>query len=850
MMKTIPYIILLLATACIVSAQEPATDLKQLLREALFEEEATRDLAKATAGYEKLLQAYADQRQFAATALFRLAEVRRKQERKTEAVMLYQRLLVEFPENDPLARLSRENLVALGADVPDAGAAGLAIADEETAEIERLRELIANSPDLVTATDEEGWAPLHLAAKKGQLRVAEFLIERGSDVNQEIDKWGTPLAVAAAHGHKAMCELLLAKGADIDRTTPLGEAIASEHRHMAEFLLEEGADANASHTMKWHWRQHERESQLLVTMLGLAVSRNASPFVEMLLDHGADVNLTASADGLLPVHLAAGKGHLDLLRRLLDAGKDAHIDVRDNSEKTPLVHALENQHWDSAEFLLAQGANPEIEVGGKPLIEVLSMEMRVRLMRAVKYSQWGKQQAITLAVPELAYHTTLATGNGEPPMLAKLLLDWGGAKAPQDTKVVGHSWTIYRKAPKEIIEFEISYDQELPLLEWGDVIESTGQHSGGFTNARFGSAIQPILETKRSISVTVAIDGKHDELVLSDGLGTYDPLHDRAPYVPLDRLARLLGVEEGAELRVERSLGGGTFVSTLGSAEAAFELKEGDVIHVTRDEAAATKARASQIAFRSPGLLFGTTYEFSEDTEGPPSLLQLIAWQYAPLPQNYLDYLAKKLRSDEPALWPPEAISRVIISPVFVQLRTAPLAILPFPEWSRLQIRRLEEDGSESVIPVNLQEAIEACSDATTPEEARGYDRPLQKGDIVEVPVLPDTEGRSWTGLGFETARLLKKALQRDIVYQNPDGLFRALTLRYVPTTYIDTVNGYIPVPSEKLEDGEVSVPRVDHFLHSVGEARSKVTITRDEQALESPTRVWLENGDRVIVTR
>ena len=103
------------------SATVQTDNLSTLLRDALFEEEATRDLTKAAAGYEALLAKWTEHRQLAASALFRLAEVRRKQDRKDDAIKLYQRLLTEFADVEPQAKLSRENLVGLGAKDPAPG---------------------------------------------------------------------------------------------------------------------------------------------------------------------------------------------------------------------------------------------------------------------------------------------------------------------------------------------------------------------------------------------------------------------------------------------------------------------------------------------------------------------------------------------------------------------------------------------------------------------------------------------------------------------------------------------------------------------------------------------------------
>src|SRR5688572_29330774 len=97
-------IILLLAYPLMLAAEPsaPPRDLRQLLQEGLFEEEANRNLDKASAAYEALVQAFETQRQYGATAIYRLAEVRVKQGRKEEAIRLFQRVVAEFSSNEPL----------------------------------------------------------------------------------------------------------------------------------------------------------------------------------------------------------------------------------------------------------------------------------------------------------------------------------------------------------------------------------------------------------------------------------------------------------------------------------------------------------------------------------------------------------------------------------------------------------------------------------------------------------------------------------------------------------------------------------------------------------------------------
>lgn len=127
---------------------EPRRDLRQLLQQGLFEEEANRDLGKAAAAYAELVSQYEAQRSLAGTALFRLAEIRAKEGNKAEAIALHQRFLAEFPSQEALVKLSKERLAQLGGAMPPAVAQADAPTEAEAKELLQLREMVRNSPDL------------------------------------------------------------------------------------------------------------------------------------------------------------------------------------------------------------------------------------------------------------------------------------------------------------------------------------------------------------------------------------------------------------------------------------------------------------------------------------------------------------------------------------------------------------------------------------------------------------------------------------------------------------------------------------------------------------------------------
>ena len=60
-----------------------------------------------------------------------------------------------------------------------------------------------------------------------------------------------------------------------------------------------------------------------------------------------------------PSSTVHGRGHLDAMRALLDAGADREPSGRTN-RWTPLMHALHTKHHDAAMLLLERGADPAI----------------------------------------------------------------------------------------------------------------------------------------------------------------------------------------------------------------------------------------------------------------------------------------------------------------------------------------------------------------------------------------------------------------------------------------------------------------------------------------------------------
>lgn len=92
-------------------------DVSSLLQKGLFEEEANHNLDAAISAYQAVVTQMEKDRQFAATAIFRLGECYRKLGRTNEANVQYQRILREFPDQAELAKLS-QSYVGTTAPIP------------------------------------------------------------------------------------------------------------------------------------------------------------------------------------------------------------------------------------------------------------------------------------------------------------------------------------------------------------------------------------------------------------------------------------------------------------------------------------------------------------------------------------------------------------------------------------------------------------------------------------------------------------------------------------------------------------------------------------------------------------
>ena len=179
----------------------------------------------------------------------------------------------------------------------------------------------------VNEADVNGLLPLGIALQTKNCAAIRLLAEYGADPNVRHKSDGiSALHLAAGAGMEDVVKSLISAGATIDirmndGRTPL--ALAFNHRHIGiiDLLLKHGADPNISITTEC-----APEDSRNMTPLLFCAAVGDTEMMGLLLRHGADPN-KGKADGITPLMNAAGRGHYDAVKMLIDAGAQPNIAI-------------------------------------------------------------------------------------------------------------------------------------------------------------------------------------------------------------------------------------------------------------------------------------------------------------------------------------------------------------------------------------------------------------------------------------------------------------------------------------------------------------------------------------------
>lgn len=209
---------------------------------------------------------------------------------------------------------------------------------------------------------------LMFASRAGRVDMVRLLIEHGASIKLDADAElynSAPLIIAAEYGRIDVVKFLLEKGADVNEESaecdhPINKAARSGHTDIVRLLLDNGADI-------------ESKDAGVRTPLMCAMSADCENTILLLIEKSANVK-SGDYDGFTPLHLAARRGMFDIVKILVNKGADVnactfgyhHIMADyDAPPQTPLDYMRGKRRQifkEIGDFLRAHGAKTRNEI--------------------------------------------------------------------------------------------------------------------------------------------------------------------------------------------------------------------------------------------------------------------------------------------------------------------------------------------------------------------------------------------------------------------------------------------------------------------------------------------------------
>ena len=200
--------------------------------------------------------------------------------------------------------------------------------------------LIRHGAD-VSAPDYKLKSPLFMAAYLGRIETIRFLLDKGADKTAPDKDGRVPLHMAARNGHLEAVGLLLCDDIYSKAAHDSESAQFPEDRAKVDVADDEGITPLMTAVMSIPKGEQ------------LAIAGHAK-FIKYFLEKGADSNGNQGYRGDPPLHVASGKGKVDIVKLLINHG--ANIDRKARNNVTALHVAAQAGHVEIVGLLLQKGA--------------------------------------------------------------------------------------------------------------------------------------------------------------------------------------------------------------------------------------------------------------------------------------------------------------------------------------------------------------------------------------------------------------------------------------------------------------------------------------------------------------
>lgn len=240
----------------------------------------------------------------------------------------------------------------------------------ETGDVELARALLAQGADLKVINDSQDRNALHLACAKGHVPMVAFLIGVGANDNDRDDQGDAPIHLAACHNHPRVLHLMVHLGCDIELRNMLGglpiwETQQAKNYDAFSAMLDLGGLVNEYWNREYsHVRNEARVNELVDFQVLLKEYDAVADAIEAAAggQELKDYLLTANPEtGRFPLESAAAWQSLPHIFTVLENANapftKSELSTPFSSGRTPLIRAAEcHQLPRIAQHLAAHGS--------------------------------------------------------------------------------------------------------------------------------------------------------------------------------------------------------------------------------------------------------------------------------------------------------------------------------------------------------------------------------------------------------------------------------------------------------------------------------------------------------------
>ena len=221
---------------------------------------------------------------------------------------------------------------------------------------------------------ENNQTPLMLAIRYNKSEIVDKLLNKGVDMNLRDINGNTALLIATANNDYKTIEKLINKGADLnnsnnDGNTALMQAIIDKNQNIAKYLINKGINLNTQNNngrnalmLAVHNQLDSISKQLInkgcdldiqdvvgYTALMHAVTTENNEMVKYILSKKSNLELK-DKDGNVVIMLALMKGYDEIFFEIVD--KNVDLNVQNEEGDTPLIYSIDTMNIDIARYII------------------------------------------------------------------------------------------------------------------------------------------------------------------------------------------------------------------------------------------------------------------------------------------------------------------------------------------------------------------------------------------------------------------------------------------------------------------------------------------------------------------